>query len=44
MRDELEKELLSIKEKVRRSKLDYWSKMICYECLAKLSRFLNMEE
>ena len=40
----LEKELLHIKEKVRRSKLSYWEKRQAYEMIVKLGRMLDLEE
>lgn len=41
----LEKELLKLKEKVRRSKkMGYWEKRQAYELIAKVARFIDLGE
>lgn len=37
---ETEKDLLKIKGRVRRSRLDYWDKMLCYEAIRNLAKYL----
>lgn len=38
------KELLSLRNRVQRSKLSYWNKRLAYEAIAKLARLFEVEE
>lgn len=38
------KELMSLRQKVRRSRLEYFEKIECYSAIAKLARLLGFEE